>query len=77
MQNPIQLTLLKSIKQVVEQIKVGRMPGSLARDRRTQYLFVSNVQDNTVTVIDLKRLVVLKNIDVGIEPNGILCIDHI
>jgi YVTN family beta-propeller protein len=40
-------------------------------DRDGRYAFISNTYANTVSVIDVKSLKVLKNVPVGRSPNGI------
>ena len=40
-------------------------------DRDGRYAFISNLYANTVSVIDVKSLKVLKNVPVGRSPNGI------
>lgn len=58
---------------VVAKVPVGMHPAHvvLSSDGRIAYAFISNTYANTVSVIDVKSLKVLKNVPVGRSPNGI------
>jgi YVTN family beta-propeller protein len=54
-----------------ETIKVGDHPYGVVSDARNQFAFVTNTQDDNVSVIDLKMKKEIKKIKVGGNPEGI------
>lgn len=54
-----------------ETIKVGDHPYGVVSDTRNQFAFVTNTQDDNVSVIDLKMKKEIKKIKVGGNPEGI------
>ena len=52
-------------------IKVGEHPYCAVAGADSKMLYVSNTQDDTVSVIDLETLATIATIDVGMTPEGI------
>ena len=52
----------------IKDIDVGKAPYGVFSDKETELLFVTNVQSNTLTIIDKKSLKVESNIKVGSWP---------
>ncbi|HXB92984.1 MAG TPA: bifunctional YncE family protein/alkaline phosphatase family protein [Puia sp.] len=53
---------------LADSITVGDNPNDLCISRNGRYLFVSNANDNTVSVIDLKKTSVLETLNTAVYP---------
>ncbi|GGJ71388.1 YVTN family beta-propeller protein [Anoxybacillus voinovskiensis] len=58
-------------KQVVATIETGKGAHGVVTSANQKYVFVTNMFDNTVSVIDKEQSKVIKTIQVGEIPNGI------
>jgi len=58
-------------RKVATTLQTGAGAHGVVVDRDGRYAFISNTYANTVSVIDVKSLKVLKNVPVGRSPNGI------
>ena len=58
-------------RKVATTLQTGAGAHGVVVDRDGRYAFISNLYANTVSVIDVKSLKVLKNVPVGRSPNGI------
>ena len=56
---------------LVDSIAVGDNPNDLCISRTGRYLFVSNANDNTVSVIDLTRSKVLETLNTAVYPTAL------
>jgi len=54
--------------QIVDSVAVGDNPNDLCISRDGRHLYVSNANDNTVSVIDLKKIVVLETLNTAVYP---------
>jgi YVTN family beta-propeller protein len=53
---------------LIDSVSVGDNPNDLCISRNGKWLFVSNANDNTVSVIDLKKAAVLETLNTGVYP---------
>ena len=51
-------------------IKVGSNPNDLITDRKGNYLFIANANDNSVSVIDLKKNTLIETLNAALYPNS-------
>ena len=58
-------------RRVATTLQTGAGAHGVVVDRDGRYAFISNVYANTVSIIEVKSLKVLKNVPVGRSPNGI------
>ncbi len=58
--------------EIVATLPSGPDPELFTQDHAGKILYVANENDNTVTIIDLERRVPLGEVQVGVEPEGIL-----
>ena len=58
-------------QRVIATIPVGNRPTYLAADQKTNRIYVSNQEDDTVSVIDGNTNAVVATVKVGRSPNGI------
>jgi YVTN family beta-propeller protein len=58
-------------QRVIATIPVGNQPIYLAADQKTNRIYVSNQEDDTVSVIDGTSNTVTATVKVGLSPNGI------
>jgi len=54
--------------EIVDSILVGDNPNDLCMTHNAKYLFVSNANDNTVSVIDLKKNIVIESLNSAVHP---------
>jgi YVTN family beta-propeller protein len=54
-----------------DEIKVGDNPNDLCLTKDGHYLFVANANDNTVSVIDLKKRKVVETLNTAVHPTGL------
>ena len=57
-----------STQKKIKDIDVGKAPYGVFSDNKTDLLFVTNVQSNTITIINKKSLEIKANIKVGSWP---------
>ena len=57
-----------STQKKIKDINVGKAPYGVFSDNKTDLLFVTNVQSNTITIINKKSLEIKANIKVGSWP---------
>jgi YVTN family beta-propeller protein len=58
------------LRKITDRILVGSHPNDLCITKNGRYLYVSNANDNTVSVVDLKAKKVLVTLDAAIYPNS-------
>lgn len=56
------------VNQLVDSVSVGDNPNDLCISHDARHLYVSNANDNTVSVIDLKKLTVLETLNTAVYP---------
>ena len=56
---------------LVDSIAVGDNPNDLCLTRNGRYLFVSNANDNTVSVIDVKKASVVETLNTAVYPTSL------
>lgn len=56
---------------IVENVTVGDNPNDMCLSKSGQYLFVANANDNSVSVIDIKKRLVLETLNAALYPNSI------
>lgn len=61
------------LEKVTKKIFSGGMPSNMLL-KGENILFISNILDNSVLIIDIENEKVIKNIKVGLEPNGLILI---
>jgi YVTN family beta-propeller protein len=57
-------------KQITDRIAVGSHPNDLCLSRNGRVLFVANANDNSVSVIDIKKRQVLETLDAALYPGS-------
>lgn len=55
-------------RRLTDSVAVGDNPNDLCVSRNGRYLFVANANDNTVSVVDLKRSTVLETLNTAVFP---------
>ncbi len=55
---------------MIDSITVGDNPNDICLSKNGQYLFVANANDNSVSVIDIKKRKVLETLDAALYPNS-------
>ncbi|MFM9909285.1 MAG: beta-propeller fold lactonase family protein [Chitinophagaceae bacterium] len=55
---------------LIDSILVGDNPNDICLSKSGQYLFVANANDNSVSVIDIKKRKVLETLDAALYPNS-------
>ena len=68
---PFLLSILMNFK-ILKNIHVGKAPYGVFSSPKTEYIFITNVQSNSVTLINKKTLKVEKEIKVGKWPYQIV-----
>jgi YVTN family beta-propeller protein len=59
-----------SQKKLTETIPVGSHPNELCITKNGQFLFVANANDNTVSVVDIKKRQVVETLDAALFPHS-------
>jgi len=57
-------------KTIANQVAVGDNPNEMCFSKNNKYLFVSNANDNSVSVIDLAKKVVLETLNAALYPDA-------
>jgi YVTN family beta-propeller protein len=57
-------------KNIINEIPVGDNPNELCLTKNGNYLFVANANDNSVSVIDVKKRKVIETLDAAMYPNS-------
>ena len=65
------ITIIDTDSFATETIKVGDHPYGVVSDMKNQFAFVTNTQDDNISVIDLKIKKEIRKIKVGGNPEGI------
>jgi len=58
-------------RKFTESIPVGDNPNDMSLSRNGQYLFVANANDNSVSVIDIKKRKLLETLNAALYPNSV------
>jgi len=58
------------LRKITDRVPIGSNPNDLCITKNGRYLFVSNANDNSVSVIDLKAKKVIVTLDAAIYPNS-------
>lgn len=58
-------------KKITDSIAVGDNPNDICMSRSGKYLFVANANDNSVSVIDIKKRKLLETLDAALYPNSV------
>jgi YVTN family beta-propeller protein len=58
-------------KNMVSEIPVGDNPNELCLSKKGNYLFVANANDNSVSVIDVKKRKVIETLDAALFPGAV------
>ncbi|HRH58935.1 MAG TPA: bifunctional YncE family protein/alkaline phosphatase family protein [Chitinophagaceae bacterium] len=58
-------------KKITDTIAVGDNPNDICLNRTGKYLFVANANDNSVSVIDIKKRKQLETLDAALYPNSV------
>lgn len=64
------LVLDTETQTIVQQISVGDNPNELCLSKKGDYLFVSNANDNSVSVIDTEQGLVIETLNTALYPNA-------
>ena len=56
---------------IVENVAVGDNPNDMCLSNSGQYLYVANANDNSVSVIDIKKRTVLETLNAALYPNSV------
>jgi YVTN family beta-propeller protein len=59
-----------STNELIEEVEVGNHPAHIVFTENGQYALVTNNEDNTVSVIDLKDFTIIQTIPTGKGPHG-------
>ncbi|HVX50671.1 MAG TPA: beta-propeller fold lactonase family protein, partial [Chitinophagaceae bacterium] len=57
---------------LVDSVAVGDNPNDICLTKKGQYLFVANANDNSVSVIDIKKRRVLETLNAALYPNSVM-----
>ncbi|NOH04990.1 MAG: hypothetical protein HND47_24950 [Chloroflexi bacterium] len=55
----------------MQPLKQGRAHYGVVIDPSSQYAYISNIYEDTVSVIDLEKMAVVATVPTGMAPNGI------
>lgn len=58
-------------KVIIDSIDVGDNPNDICLTKNGKYLFVANANDNSVSVIDIKKRKVLETLNAALYPNAV------
>lgn len=64
------LVLNTATRQFVAEIAVGDNPNDLCLSKKGQYLYVANANDNSVSVIDIKKRQVIETLNAALYPDA-------
>lgn len=59
-------------KKLIDSIDVGDNPNDICLTKNGQYLYVANANDNSVSVIDIKKRRVLETLNAALYPNSVM-----